>query len=94
MSIAGRLSGGDRRSLGHVEEVIDAVLGDPAQLDELFGCLFCDDPVVRMRAADGLEKIARRRPELLMPHLERLLGEVGAIEQPSVQRVAGPVRAG
>lgn len=83
--IAARLSGGDPRSLGDVEEVIDSVIGDPAQLDELFTCLFCEDAVVRMRAADGLEKLARRRPELLVPYIGRLLDEVAAIEQPSVQ---------
>lgn len=85
MSIARRLSGGNPRSLGDVAAVIEAVLDDPAQLEELFGCLFCDDPIVRMRAADGLEKIAGQRPELVIPYLERLLGDVATIEQPSIQ---------
>jgi HEAT repeat protein len=85
ISIARRLSGGNPRSLGDVAAVIEAVLDDPAQLEELFGCLFCDDPIVRMRAADGLEKIAGQRPELMIPYLERLLGDVATIEQPSIQ---------
>lgn len=49
VDIAARLGGGDPRSLGRVEDVIEAVLGDPAQLDALFACLFCEDAVVRMR---------------------------------------------
>jgi hypothetical protein len=85
MSIARRLSGGNPRSLGDVDAVIEAVLDDPARLEELFCCLFCDDPIVRMRAADGLEKIAGQRPELMIPYLQRLLGDVATIEQPSVQ---------
>ena len=85
MSIARRLSGGNLPSLGDVDAVIEAVLDDPAQLDELFRCLFCDDPIVRMRAADGVEKIAGQRPELMIPYLQRLLGDVATIEQPSVQ---------
>jgi len=85
MSIARRLSGGNPRSLADVAAVIEAVLDDPAQLEELFDCLFCNDPIVRMRAADGLEKIAGQRPELMIPYLERLLGDVATIKQPSVQ---------
>lgn len=85
VTIAERLRGGDPRSLGRVDEVIELVLGDPARFDELFGCLLHDDPVVRMRAGDGLEKITRQRPELLEPYAERLLTDVAAIEQPSVQ---------
>jgi hypothetical protein len=84
MTIARRLSGGNPRSLD-VATVIEAVLDDPAQLEELFGCLFCGDPIVRMRAADGLEKIARQRPQLMIPYVEQLLGDVATIEQPSVQ---------
>lgn len=85
VDIAARLRGGDSRSLGRVEDVIEAVLDDPAQVDALFACLFFENAVVRMRAADGLEKIARQRPQLLVPYIERLLSEVATIEQPSVQ---------
>lgn len=76
------LSGGDPRSLHGVDRVIAAVLADPSALEALFGRLFCDDAVVRMRA---LEKIARIRPELLAPFTRRLLSDVVAIDQPSVQ---------
>jgi hypothetical protein len=79
------LSGGDPRSLHGVDRVIAAVLADPSALEALFECLFCDDSVVRMRAGDALEKIARVRPELLAPFTRRLLSDVVDIDQPSIQ---------
>jgi hypothetical protein len=66
------LSGGDPRSLRGVEQVVAAALVDPSPLEALFGCLSCDDAVVRMRAGDALEKIGRVRPELLAPFARRL----------------------
>ena len=78
------LSGGDPRSLHGVEQVIAAALADPGALEALFECLFCDDAVVRMRAGDALEKIARIRPELLAP-FTRLLSDVADVDQPSIQ---------
>jgi hypothetical protein len=50
------LAGGDRRSLGRSGEVVELVLGDPARTGELVELLWDGDPVVRMRAADALEK--------------------------------------
>jgi hypothetical protein len=85
VGIADLLSGGDPRSLGTVNEAIRIALSDRARLGELLECLFCADPVVRMRAADALEKVARQSPELLAPLIPRLLDDVAAIEQPSVQ---------
>ncbi len=83
--IAERLSGGDRRSLGAAEEVASLVLRDNAKFGELFEAMLHDDPVVRMRAADATEKLARIRPDLLAPYRKRLIEEVGAIEQHEVR---------
>ena len=79
------LSGGDPRSLHGVEQVIAAALADPGALEALFECLFCADAVVRMRAGDALEKIARIQPELLAPFTRRLLSDVADVDQPSIQ---------
>ena len=79
------LLGGDRRSLQGVDQVIAAALADPSALEALFECLFCSDAVVRMRAGDALEKIARIRPELLARFTGRLLGDVADVDQPSIQ---------
>lgn len=79
------LTGGDPRSLGRTEEVVGWVLTDQTRLPELFDCLFDDDEIIRMRAGDTLEKVCRQNPDWLKPYTGRLLDEVSAIEQPSVQ---------
>jgi len=76
---------GDARSLGRVPEVVSGVLRSRDRQTELFDCLFDDHDVVRMRAGDALEKVARQRPDWMVPFVERLLDEVAAIAQPSVQ---------
>lgn len=79
------LTGGDPRSLGRTSEVVSLVLARPAAVQELFDLLFSADEIVRMRAGDALEKVCRSRPALLQPYADRLLTEVAAISQPSVQ---------
>ncbi|MFN8130577.1 MAG: hypothetical protein U0R70_03400 [Solirubrobacteraceae bacterium] len=79
------LRGGDPRSLGRTGEVVAAVLADDRRFGELFACLGDGDAVVRMRAGDALEKVARERPDLFVPCVDRLLGDVAAIDQDSVQ---------
>ena len=81
-----RLSGGDPRTLGNVDEVVDTILTEPRRLDELIGAVLdCDDEIVRMRAGDALEKVCRAQSSLLQPHVSLLLGEMAGIDQPSVQ---------
>lgn len=84
-SIRHALSGGDPRSLGRTEEVVSWVLADQTRLDELFACLFDADAIVRMRAGDGLEKVARQQPDWYIPYVERLIIDVAQIDQHSVQ---------
>ena len=38
-----------------------------------------------MRAGDAVEKVCRVHPDWLTPYVDRLLGEVSEIDQPSVQ---------
>jgi hypothetical protein len=56
-TILRKLEGSDRRSIGRVDEVVTAVIKKPSFFNELIGGLFVEDPVVRMRAADAIEKI-------------------------------------
>lgn len=77
--------GGKKNSLGRAEEIVQIVLADHSRLNELYQCLFEDDAWVRMRAVDALEKICRVHPEWLEPYVERLLHEVAAIDQASIQ---------
>ena len=72
--ILSKLRGGDRRSIGKVGEVVGAVQKKPDLFKNLVAGLFEADPVVRMRAADAMEKISRENPELLQPFKVGLIG--------------------
>ncbi len=76
--------GGNKRKLNN-QPVIEAVLRDPNRVDELFECIKDQDEYVRMRASDALEKVCRSDPTVVQPLKTRVLNEMSAIEQPSVQ---------
>lgn len=80
-SIADMLKGGDRRSIGKANQIAKLVLSEPKRLAELFECLWDENPIVRMRAADAAEKVTVTRPELLNPHKRELLGLLGEADQ-------------
>lgn len=63
--ILDELIGGDRRSIGRANEVADQVKQHPELFREVFNGLRHSDPVVRMRAADVIEKVTQSDPELL-----------------------------
>jgi HEAT repeat protein len=75
------LQGGDRRSLGQANQLVALILSQPKRFPELLECLWSDDPVVRMRAADAAEKISAQRAELLHPFKAELLGLAGETSQ-------------
>ena len=80
-----KLIGGDLRSIGRAEEVAQDILQDPKLFGEVFEGLLDDDPRVRMRSADALEKISSRHPEYLQPFKNRLINEISKIEQQEVR---------
>jgi HEAT repeat protein len=80
-----KLGGGDRRSTGRVDEVVADVLAKPALFEALFDGMSVRDPIVRMRAADAVEKITAKHADWLKPYKQRLLGPVAAIEQQEVR---------
>ena len=47
--------------------------------------MLSDDPVIRMRAADAVEKITASRPEYLQPYKTKLIQQVAKIEQQEVR---------
>lgn len=79
--LADLLRGGDRRSIGKSNHVARLILSDPRGFPELFKCLWDEDPVVSMRAADAAEKITVTQPELLKSHKQELLGLLDEAEQ-------------
>ena len=71
--ILSKLQGGDRRSIGKVDEVVSAVRKEADLFNELVPGLFDEDPVVRMRTADAMEKLTLDNPEFLRPFKDKLL---------------------
>ena len=73
VDLISKLRGGDRRSIGKVDAVVSAVRKKPDLFKLLANGLFEHDPVVRMRAADAMEKISLDDPALLQPFKRQLI---------------------
>jgi HEAT repeat protein len=80
-----KLSGGDRRSIGKSEDVVSEVLADARLFDALVDCMLVEDPLVRMRAADAVEKITLMRPDFLKKHKTKLMARAAKIDQKEVR---------
>lgn len=85
MDIREVLSGGDLRSVGHVDEVVAYVGNDPDRFSELMTGLTDARPVVRMRSTDAIEKVTRRHPELLQAHQVSLFQQLQIATQQEVR---------
>jgi hypothetical protein len=66
------LSGGDLRSIGKVDSVISRIKNQ-SDFDELFKCLFHQNRIVVMRAADAIEKIATKKTQYLTKHKRKII---------------------
>ena len=82
---AAQLTGGKPNSLGNTVQVVADVLAHPDTFDELFDCYFDEDELVRLRVSNCMKRIAAEQPGLLVPYLDRFLGEIAFIPQPSTQ---------
>jgi len=80
-----KLKGEDLRSIGKVQEVVLEILENPSLFDEVFRGIVYNDPVVRMRASDAIEKVSRLHPEYLAPYKYELIKELSRIEQQEVR---------
>jgi hypothetical protein len=80
-----KLAGGDRRSIGRVSEIVAEVLNEPSLFKVVFNGMLSDDPIIRMRSADAVEKIIAKHPEYLQPYKEKLIRQVARIEQQEVR---------
>jgi len=79
------LTHGDRRSVRGVAEVVQAVLVEPRLFRVVFDAMSGPDALLRMRAADAVEKITRRHPEYLGPLRGRVLVLAARARQQEVQ---------
>ncbi len=68
-----KLRGGDRRSIGQADQVVEEVLANTTLFEPVFQGMTHEDPVVRMRASDVIEKVTRVRPELLAGFCSRVI---------------------
>jgi len=66
------LSGGDLRSIGKVNLIVSEIQNQK-DFDALFNCLYSDDRLIVMRAADAIEKITFKRVDFLCGHKEEIL---------------------
>jgi hypothetical protein len=67
------LEGGDRRSIGCSNQVVAIIRRQPALFPALIDGMHHDDEVVRMRAADAVEKLTVTNPEWLRPFKVQLI---------------------
>ena len=81
LQVTAMLEGSDRRSIGRSNEVVEVTLKNPRLFRELIACLWNENPLIRMRAADVAEKVSARRPELLQRYKPQLLGFLAETEQ-------------
>lgn len=79
------LTGGHPNSLGRTVEVVETVLADRSRLEELYGCYGSDDAVVRLRTSSALKRVEVAAHDWLIPYLDRLIGEIGNLDQASAQ---------
>lgn len=79
------LSGGHPNSLGRTVDVVECVVAQPNRFAELFDCYSSDDEVVRLRTSSAVKRVEARRHDLLLPYIDRLIDEIGDLDQASAQ---------
>jgi HEAT repeat protein len=75
------LKGSDRRSIGLSNDIAKLVMQQPERFHELIECLWNENLVVRVRAADAAEKVSAEKPRLLDRYKSELLGLLAEAEQ-------------
>ena len=83
------LTGGHPNSLGRTVEVVDIVLSDTDRFGELFDCYRSQDEVVRLRTSSAMKRVEAERHDLLLPYIDRFIGEIGELDQASAQWTLG-----
>ncbi len=84
-TILDKLRGGDRRSIGRSNEVVTIVRRQPTRFPDLMEGLRHADELVRMRAADAVEKLTVKNPEWLRPFRVQLIKLAASAEQPELR---------
>ena len=80
-----QLIGGDLRFIGKANDVVQQILEDPKLFPDVVEGMTSDDPIIRMRSADVIEKVAKQHPEYLQPFKTKLINEIALTNQKEVQ---------
>jgi HEAT repeat protein len=83
--IVDKLRGGDRRSIGRSNKIAREISRSPKLFAEILAAMLDPNPLVRMRAADAIEKASAIHPQLLQPHKRTILKKVAVIPQQEVR---------
>jgi hypothetical protein len=84
-NIVDKLRSGDRRSIGRSDEVAKTISRNAKLFSQVLTATLDADPVIRMRAADAIEKASAINPKLLQPHKRIILKKIAAIPQQEVR---------
>ena len=79
------LAGGHPNSLGNTILVVEEILQNPERIQELFDCYFSKDEIVRLRVSNAFKRIAKEKPELVVPFLDLFISKISKINQASTQ---------
>lgn len=79
-----KLRGGDLRSIGKANEIVQDVEKNPVLFESVFSGLSDTEAVVRMRSADVIEKITQNKPELLSGYTSKVISILKTAEQQEV----------
>ncbi len=82
---------GDPRTLGKTDEVVRIMRNNQKAFDEVFEGLFDEEYLVRLRAVNAIEKVARSQREWLLPHKKKLLKSFSFFtKQPDLMKMQVP----
>ena len=83
--ILNMLAEGDLRSIGRVQEILELVEDCPELFPEVVKAMAHQEPGIRMRASDAVEKISRSKPDYLQIHKTFLLKQLMTQTQQEVR---------
>ena len=84
-NLLGKLRGGDRRSIARSDEVAREISKNPKLFAQVVTTILDRDPLIRMRAADAIEKASALQPQLLQPFKRVILKKIATIPQQEVR---------
>ncbi len=79
------LSGNDRRSIGKSNDVVSIVCKNEKLFDELFKHLYSENKIIRMRAADSIQKVVEIKPYLIKKYKDEVIYKIAKINQQEVR---------